>query len=123
MSKHTLTHKDLAQFTGSLVQYVHPFFGYKYTEGVRYLAEAGGAWWLLDAIYSWQSQLLPNHKQLGEFQLWTLTVADDQTAELVCQEDTASEVLASQQIEYTDFPLDSIKIYLIEGIMLLPSEY
>lgn len=45
-----LTEGDLAQFIGSETLYQHPGFNVRYTEGVRYVAEHGGAFWLIDAI-------------------------------------------------------------------------
>ncbi len=46
-----LNAEALAQFTGSQEFYRHALSGgCNYTEGVQYLAEAGGAYWLLDAI-------------------------------------------------------------------------
>ena len=32
-------------------------------------------------------------------------------------------LIITQEIPYTDFPLDEIKFYLIGGVILLPSEY
>lgn len=123
MSKQLLTKHDLYQFTGSLTRYRHPLFGYCYTEGVRYVALRAGAYWLLDAIYSWQTELAAHEIDLSAFQIWTLTVSKDQTAVLTCQADSDQPEVARQEIEYTDFPLDEIRIYVIDGVMLLPSEY
>lgn len=50
---HPLTQADLARFTGTEVYYQNPF-GIRYTEGVQYMAEHGRAYWLIDAIASWQ---------------------------------------------------------------------
>nr|WP_199290060.1 DUF6876 family protein [Phormidium sp. FACHB-77] len=50
-SEHRLTESDLYQFTRTSQWYPHPL-GLLYTDGVFYLAERGGAFWLLDAIAS-----------------------------------------------------------------------
>lgn len=39
------------------------------------------------------------------------------------QRDTGKKPLISQSIEFSDFPLDSIKIWLIDKVAVLPSEY
>jgi hypothetical protein len=119
----TLTTADLAGFTGSETQYVNPLFKYRYTEGVRFLAERGRAWWLLDAIASWQIKLR-RRKDL-DFQVWTLRRTPAKgvnSAELICTDGNEAQVV-KQRINHTDFPLEEIKIYWIEGVMLLPSEY
>ena len=36
--------------------------------------------------------------------------------------DRNGNTIARQQIEYSDFPLKEIKLYLIDGVLLLPSE-
>lgn len=53
MSSPTLRASDLVQFTGSECWYRHPLYpSITYTDGAQYVAEAGGANWLLDAIVS-----------------------------------------------------------------------
>ena len=33
------------------------------------------------------------------------------------------EFIIKQKIGFTDFPLEKLKLYLIDGVILLPSEY
>jgi hypothetical protein len=48
---HTLSKTDLAQFTGTENWYRHALVRkVLYTDGVQYVAEHGGAYWLLDEI-------------------------------------------------------------------------
>lgn len=117
-----LTAVDLARFTGSEVYYQNPF-GIRYTEGVQYMAEHGGAYWLIDAIASWQrNPKVRNDRMLQEIQFWKLTVHEDRSATLICERDQG-DVAIEQQIPFTDFPLAEVKLYLQEGVLLLPSEY
>src|SRR5271165_6197843 len=54
------------------------------TDGAKYVADEGGAYWLLDAIAIAQ---LYEKSVAGEgFQVWTLKVKDDRTASLVCDD-------------------------------------
>jgi hypothetical protein len=117
---HTLTQTDLRQFTGSEQWYRHSLVrSVLYTDGARHVAEAGGAYWLLNEI------ALAQHAAriaAQEFQVWKLIVADDRSAELVC-EDGNSHIVFSKQIPFTDFPLAGIQLYFTNKTILLPSEY
>jgi hypothetical protein len=114
---------DLVGFTGSETIYINPLFKYRYTEGMRFVAERAQAWWLLDAIASWQIKL-KRRKDL-DFQVWTLRrtpAKGPNSADLVCTDGNDGHVL-TQHLDYSSFPMDEFKVYLIEGVMLLPSEY
>lgn len=115
-----LTKADLAQFTGTTRYYQHWLRQIVFTDGVHYVAETGGAYWLLDAIASYQPKLLTD-PMLQQFQHWKLKV-NNQKAQLVCERDT-DDVVLTQDIEFTDFPLDEIRFYLVAGVLMLPSEY
>ena len=110
---------ELEQFRGSDIIYKY-WLGLKYTAGIKHLAEIAQCWWLVDAIASYQPNLQDNPK-LQEFQIWHLVVQHN-SGTLICEWDTNQEVLR-QEIEYTDFPLSNIKLYLAENILMLPSEY
>ncbi|MDD2465794.1 MAG: hypothetical protein PHI97_17485 [Desulfobulbus sp.] len=117
----TLNKADLRQFTGSEYWYRHGLVrSVLFTDGAKYVAETGGAYWLLDEIAFAQKA---EKKLFGEeFQLWRLTVNKDNTAVLVC-EDGNSRKLLSKKIPFTDFPLDEIAFYFTNNTILLPSEY
>ena len=117
-----LTQTELDAFVGTENIYQHSL-GICYTDGVKYLATKGEAFWLLDAIASHQTQQILSQPELQEFQIWELTVAEDKSAVLTCRADTNTEPVVRQEIEYTDFPLKSLKLYLEEKVLLLPSEY
>ena len=120
MSSPTLRASDLAQFTGSECWYRHPLYpSITYTDGAQYVAEAGGAYWLLDAIVSHQ-----HHTRVRSepFQVWTLKVAQDRSAVLTC-EDGDRGLIARQAIAFTDFPLPEVTLWLQNEVIFLPSEY
>lgn len=117
-----LTQAELNTFIGSETLYKH-WLGIQYTNGIKYLATKGEAFWLLDAIASHQTEQLLSRGLLRDFQLWELTVLKDKSAALTCQEDTNTEPVVRQEIPYTDFPLTSIKLYFVQKVLLLPSEY
>jgi len=118
---HTLNKADLIQFTGTEYWYRHGMVrSVLFTDGAKYVAETGGAYWLLDEIAFAQKSV----KKLAgeEFQLWRLIVKKDNTATLVCEDGNGRKIL-SKRIPFTDFPLDEISFYFINNTILLPSEY
>ena len=118
---HTLNQNDLAQFYGSENWYRHSLVrSVLFTDGAKYVADAGGAYWLLDEIAL--AQKFEKTVAAEEFQLWRLTVKEDQTAILVC-EDGNGRVVFSKLIPSTDFPLAEIAFYYTNNVIHLPSEY
>jgi len=115
-----LKQSDLRQFSGSEHWYRHALVRkVVYTDGAKYVADQGGAYWLLDAIAF--AQMIPA-VAAEEFQLWTLIVCPDHTARLVCG-DGNGHAVHTQEIPFTDFPLAEIKFYFVNNTILLPSEY
>lgn len=142
--KPTLKESDLSHFYGTVNYWKSPtpWVPFLYTDGVQHVAEHGGAYWLLDAIGSWQfEQRIKQDSSLQDIQFWTLTVNEDQSAVLTCERDQ-DDVVVVQQIGYTDFPLVKIRFYLCHmfcywqydpndgprrvqnyGCLILPGEY
>ena len=115
-----MTIKDLKLegFTGTESYYRH-FTGGRYTDGVWYLAQKAKAFWLIDAIFSWQ---IKEEVRSKPFQIWTLEVKNKKGL-LEMKEDTDKPITIKQKIPYTDFPEGRIEIWLIDNVLLLPSEY
>ena len=119
--------RELNGFCGTQQYYLH-FTGGKYTDGVKHLADRAGAYWLIDAVFSYQVS-----KEIKDlpFQVWTLKVLrselgknkNEPMAVLEMKEDTDKPLMVSQKIPYTDFPKGEIKLYVQNGVLFLPSEY
>lgn len=113
---------NLRQFTGTESYHKWNVFfrNFVLTDGAKYLAEEAGAYWLCDAIAShygsYKNEDFVVAKLEHGIEWWKLTL-----------EDGNDKVLATQAIEYSDFPLDEIELYVIpqDGlrVILLPSEY
>jgi len=114
--KSTITKTDLNQFTGTEQYYGHFSKRVVFTDGVKYLAERAGAYWLIDLVASYQYLDV-------EFQVWTLSKKGDIWC-VRCTDGNDTFVL-EQDIEYTDFPEDLIpfELYLQNTVLFLPSEY
>jgi hypothetical protein len=117
----TLIKADLNQFTGSEHWYRHALNRkVVFTDGAKYVADTGGAYWLLDAIAV--TQRYEKKVAAAEFQVWKLTVKPDRTGTLVCEEGDCNVVYA-QALDFTDFPLPEITLYFQDNTIFLPSEY
>jgi hypothetical protein len=128
---------ELAQFTGTENYHRSSAFAKNiyHTDGIQYLAENAKAFWLIDAIVSHQFTKRVNQEP---FQVWTLDVDERKHATLLATDggnggldDGLPDHIARQFIEYTDFPLPYIKLYLESGsldgehpckILMLPNE-
>jgi hypothetical protein len=116
-----ITKADLANFTGTENWYRHPLAkSILYTDGIQFLAQKAHAYWLLDEIAYSQKLTRISHQ---EFQCWTLNVnKTDNTAVLKCDNGNG-DIVFIKHIDYTDFPLEEIRIYCTNCVVLLPSEY
>ena len=120
----TLRESDLTQFCGSSEFFQHWTKRLIYTEGVHYMAEHGGAYWLIDAVASYQPDTrITSRSDLVDFQLWEVAVAEDKSAVLTMRGDSGQPAVITQEIPFTDFPLEQIKLYVCNGTLMLTSEY
>lgn len=128
-----LTHDDLRSFTGDIERYAHPLCRHViYSPGMRYLAEVGRAYWLLDEIaftlgsQSTMRRLIAKDARAAEMLFWRLRVRDDKTAVLIGEVDEGQTVMR-RAFTYTDFPLDRVEIWsAFDGTrwtIYLPSEH
>jgi len=109
---------ELSNFTGTTCYYSSSFGTLKLTEGIHYLREKANCFWLVDIVESYQ----PTLKEVC-FQIWKITVNEDQTAVVTCREDDGLPELVKQDIPYTDFPLSDFEFFCINNVVLLKSEY
>jgi len=76
----------------------------------------------MDVVASWQ---IAKRVVCERFQTWEISVKDNKAE--VKATDGNNTTIAKQKIEYTDFPLRSAKLYLVNDgryrVLMLPSEY
>ncbi|MGB4057581.1 MAG: DUF6876 family protein [Alphaproteobacteria bacterium] len=112
---------ELRNFCGTETWFRHSLFRkFLYTEGVQFLAEEAGAYWLVDMIFGFQEKLAI--RQAGYFQAWELTVNEGQTATLTC-ENGDCKVVFTHHLTFSDFPLPKIRMFFIHDTLLLTTEY
>lgn len=112
------TEAQLNQFTGTTQYYRSSFGMLNLTDGVAFLMKNGAAW-LVDLIESYQMKKKVHNLP---FQLWEIKKTG-KSAVVTMKEDSNTPIIIQQNIDYTDFPLDSLKIYVIDKVCLLTSEY
>ena len=109
----------LTKFTGTANYYRHWTRAFHYTDGVAFLADNAGAYWLLDHIAAMQKRARRD-PALREFQAWRLTVSEKRGM-IACLRDEDDEAFVDE-LPFTDFPLPEITLYLSNGVLHLPSE-
>ena len=112
----------LAQCTCSEQVYRHWSRQFKYSDGVKTMADLCGAHWLLDIVGSYQPKCQKD-AMLREMQVWVLKVdLEKHTAVVECYRDR-DDLAFSQVIEYTDFKLPEMKLWMEGDVLILPSEH
>jgi len=113
---------QLAGFTGTENFYRYNLFGINalLTDGVVYLSEKAQCFWLINAILSHQ---IYKNVSAEPFQVWKLERIVDEESWLLSMEDGNGNEITFQEIEYSDFPLDSITLWFVDGVLMLPTEY
>src|ERR1700687_1067832 len=107
-----LTDDHLSQFTGSEHWYRHGLArDILFTDGAKYVADEGGAYWLIDEIAF--AQRFQKKIAAEEFQVWKLSVKPDGTGSPVFE----------KGIEYTDFPAEPVHLWFENNTIYLPSEH
>jgi len=106
---------NLRMFTGCEQPFKHAISKMLYTDGVQYFAKNAGAYWFLDIV---GTEVLP---QGHEFAVVKLVSKDSKGTVVV--EDGKDNFIWQKAIDYTDAPVGVWSFYLINGMLLLPSEY
>jgi hypothetical protein len=109
----------LTEFRGTVNYFRHWTRAFHYTDGVAFLAENAGAYWLLDHIAAMQKRARRD-LDLCEFQAWKLTLSGTRGV-IACLRDKEDEAFRDE-LPFTDFPLAEITLYLKDGVLYLPGE-
>jgi hypothetical protein len=112
---------ELAQFKGVEERYRHAISdNVLFSNGVMYLADRTGAYWLLDEIAL--IQLFDERVSAEAFQVWRLKVNADCTGQFGCEDGNGNAVYM-RALPFTDFPGEGIILWFTDNTILLPSEY
>ena len=108
---------ELERFIGTNNYYKHSITRKVYTDGVHYLAEKAEAYWLIDLC-------MLNKKADGHpFVVFDIEVDFDKNEALITVTDGNKNVIDHQFIPITAFPIKSVMLWLVDNVLMLPSEY
>lgn len=110
---------ELRNYCGTETWFRHPL-QFLYTEGVQFLAETAECYWLIDLIFAVQYDQ-PAVRQ-EPFQSWDLVIGENKAATLTC-EDGNGNIVYTHHLTYTTFPLDKIRLFFTDNVLLLTSEW
>ena len=92
------------------------------TDGVIYFAKEGNAFWALEQMVVMRMQLIEKGKiQPSEWLFFTIT-SNGKKADIVV-DDGNGNIYAKKHIAHTDLEEGGYKFYLMDNVLLLPSEY
>jgi len=125
-----ISQADLNGFNGT-EHYYKDFMNLNITDGVKYLMNNCRCGWLISdiaVINAIDKKVLQNRQEGNTFLIVTLKInRAEKSALWNMKEDTNEPILYEQKYDYTDiynyFSDDEIKFYLINGVLLLESEY
>jgi hypothetical protein len=116
---------ELKQFSGSENIYTLPLFGTKYTEGILHLVNKANCFWLLtDSSIMGKSLLDKSYFITIDFKRFETSQQDILKKEaIITYGDGNDNILESHSYDFTDFPLDELRLFFVDGTLMLPNEY
>lgn len=109
----------LAGFIGTEHYYRHALYrDYNFTDGVHYLAPTASSWWLVDDCIGISKYKFPNER----FLTFKLSVDLEKHKAVLTVRDGNKDI-HTKNYSYCDFPLDEIELWIVNKVVLLPSEY
>ena len=114
--------QGIGQFTGTEQYFKHWTGMANYTDGIKFVIDSVPAAWLVDKIITTGRSRAYKFNQ--DFQIWYLVVRHKQ-ATLLMKYDSGQgqKKQYEEKITYTNFPTGVWKFYMIDGVLLLPTEY
>ena len=111
---------QLAEFIGAQ-HYYRISRRHLLTDGTKYLAEYAECFWMMDAIASHLSEI-----GTSDWFVQIMVTVQKSRATMIYDDGNGKEH-ARQEIPYTDFPLEQIRLYACwdgeHWVIMLPSEY
>ena len=107
-------------YTGTEGYHFHPL-GIQLTDGAKAVADKLKCYWLMDLIASYQPRCMKD-RMLCAIQFWCVTVEEDHSASVACNRDEDDTAFV-QEVEHTTLPMGALRLWVQDGVVLLPSEY
>lgn len=123
--KANIIKERLQYFNGSEVFYQIPLLRTRFTDGIKYLADAAECFWLVTdssvvakSLRERSSWVTIDFKRLPKDERET----SGYEAEIIYS-DGNDNILERHGYNVTDFPLDELRLFFVNGTLMLPSEY
>ena len=117
--------EGLQHFHGTEMFYRIPLLRTRFTDGLKYLSEAAECFWLITDT-SVIAKSLMNQSEFVTIDFKRLSEErQDSTgyeAEIIYT-DGNDNILEKHGYRATDFPLDELRLFFVNGTLMLPSEY
>jgi len=117
--------EGLQHFHGTEMFYQIPLLRTRFTDGLKYLSEAAECFWLITDT-SVIAKSLMNRSEFITIDFKRLSEErQDSTgyeAEIIYT-DGNDNILEKHGYRATDFPLDELRLFFVNGTLMLPSEY
>ena len=123
--KANIIKERLQYFNGSEVFYQIPLLRTRFTDGIKYLADAAECFWLVTdssvvakSLRDRSSWVTIDFKRLPEDK----RESSGYEAEIIYS-DGNDNILERHGYNVTDFPLDELRLFFVNDTLMLPSEY
>jgi hypothetical protein len=116
---------ELQHFNGSETFYKIPLIGTRFTDGIKYLADNAECFWLVtDASVIAKSLMNKSYFVTVDFKRLSEKEREESQCEaLINYSDGNGHIFETHKYHVTDFPLDELRLFFIDGTLMLPSEY
>ena len=117
--------EQLQGFCGSTTCFKIPLVKARYTEGVKYLAEQAQCHWLItDTAVVCKSLKNKSTFIVILFKRNSTSVQERTHKEAkITYANGNGIILYEQEYEFTDFPLDELRLFFVDDMLMLPNEY
>ena len=117
--------EGLQHFHGSEMIYQIALTQTRYTDGIKYLANVAECYWLItDASIIAKSLMKKSSFITVDFKRLPEDKQDYSGYEAeIIYGDGNDNILESYRYQFTDFPLDELRLYFVDNTLMLPSEY
>ena len=116
---------ELERFIGSEIVHQIPILNTRFTAGIKYLMQVAECFWLVLDSSTIGKSLMDKSRFISiDFKKCSEEEKDGSGCGAIIEYgDGNGNILETQRYNYTDFPLDQIRLYFIDGTLMLPSEY
>ena len=117
--------EQLHRFCGSENRYQLTMFNTYYTDGIKFLADTASCYWLVTDVMVVAKTLRKKSAFLViYFKRLSEELQQKQNAEAqIIYGDGNGTILYQQDYEFTDLPLDELRLFFVQDTLMLPGEY